>query len=140
MAMGQESRRQAISAFDNHREWSLSTGSLRGTTGGKRELGWLSSESNAAELKASLREATYVVYSYDTPIGWALEDENTGLMERVIPAVNHSATTNIHRGALRDAWESSYHDGTAKGREKWLRDHRAAWENSADAMTSGSRS
>jgi hypothetical protein len=120
MAMGQEARRKAISAFDNHRKWELSTGNLRGVPGAGRDLGWLSSESNAAELKASLHEAVYVVYSYDTPIGWALEDEQTGLLERVIPAVNHSTTTNAHRAVLIEAW-GSYHDGTAKGRKAWLK-------------------
>jgi hypothetical protein len=135
MAMGQEARRKAISAFDNHRKWELSTGNLRGVPGAGRKLGWLSSEKNAAELEASLREAVYVVYSYDTPIGWALEDETTGLLERVIPRPYHTTTTSIHRGVLIEAW-ASFHDGTAKGRAKWLKQHgQDPDEPGPDAMT-----
>lgn len=137
MAMGREARREAISAFDNHRRWALSTGNLRGVPGNGVDLGWLSSESNAAELKASLREAVYVVYSYDTPIGWALEDEETGLLERVIPQPYHTTTTSIHKGVLKEAW-GSYHDGTAKGRKAWLRERgQDPDEPGKDAMTSG---
>lgn len=135
MAMGQEARRKAVSAFDNHRKWELSTGSLKGVPGTGDDLGWLSSESNAAELKASLREAVYVVYSYNTPIGWALEDEETGLLERVIPAASHSNTTGAHQGVLREAWES-FHDGTAKGRKAWLKQRgQDPDEPGPDAMT-----
>lgn len=48
-------------------------------------------------LWPSVRNATYVVYSYDTPIGWFLDDE------WVIPDVKYSVTTSRHQSALRNA-------------------------------------
>lgn len=126
MAMGSESRREAIRAFSNHSQFANSTSSLTAAPGATRDIGWLVGQPHAASLRDSARAASYTVYSYKTPIGWAVEDEETGLFERVIPAVSHSNTTGNHQNILRDAWEGSYHDGTDKGRAAWLADHRAA--------------
>ncbi len=124
MAMGQAGRDQALRKIANHSGFSNSTGSLRRASGAARNLGWLGSRNDVATLRESARRATYTVYSYDTPIGWAVEDEETGLMECVIPDEKHSTTTSGHQSIVKQAWSGSYHDGTARGRAAWLREHR----------------
>lgn len=52
-------------------------------------------EFNAA---AHAGRVVYVVWSYNTPIAWVLDDVTTG--EVVIPPVKYSVTTSKHQGAL----------------------------------------
>lgn len=54
---------------------------------------------------ASVREAVYVVYSYDTPIAWVLEAQH-GASDYVyvIPDVGYSPTTGQHQDACMEAW------------------------------------
>lgn len=123
MAMGGKSQDAARRAFSSHHRYSNSTGNLTGTHGAPRNLGWLGSRADFKQLAASSRKAAYTVYSYDTPIGWAIEDEETGMFERVIPEEQHSSTTSHHQSLLRSAWADSYHDGTPEGRDGWLTDN-----------------
>lgn len=50
-------------------------------------------------IRARLPEATYVVYSYLTPIAWVTEDEDP----LYVPDVRYSVTTSRHQGKCR-AW------------------------------------
>lgn len=48
---------------------------------------------------ASVRRARYVVFSYETPIGWVLYDG-----EKVVPDIGYSLTTGQHQFIVRHAW------------------------------------
>lgn len=100
MAMGGRAQREATSAISACRPFSNSTGSLRGTRGPTRDLGWLSSHQEARKIKELLSRATYVVWSYDTPIGFVSEDENG---ERTAYYIDepHSVTTSHHQTLVR---------------------------------------
>ena len=51
------------------------------------------------EYHDELAFATYVVYSYDTPIGWVTRDGRY-----VVPAQRYSQTTGKHQSILSRAW------------------------------------
>jgi hypothetical protein len=51
------------------------------------------------EQKEELRTASYVVYSYTTPIGWITEDGRT-----VVPDVGYGPTTSQHQYGTLSAW------------------------------------
>lgn len=103
MAMGRRGRDAAERAIANCQSFQNSTGSLRGTRGNTRNLGWLSSHRDAARIQQLLLNATYVVWSYETPIGWVTEDE-TGNVTFYYVEVTHTTTTNQHQSVLRTAW------------------------------------
>jgi hypothetical protein len=75
---------------------------------------------------ASARQAVYVVYSYDTPIGWVLEAPQNGPRNPYwfkVPDVSYSPTTGQHQYACLEAWEAAlrrqgtYRRFPASGRE-----------------------
>jgi hypothetical protein len=77
-----------------------STGSLRGEPGTHRgQLGWLSGIPERHQLNELLHAAVYVVWSYDTPIGFVHEDGTRYVIEET-----HSLTTSHHLSVLRCAW------------------------------------
>lgn len=100
MAMGRRTRDEAERAIANCRPFQNSTGSMRGIRGSTRDLGWLSSHREHAKIKELLGRATYVVWSYNTPIGCVTEDED-GNVTKVYFDESHSATTSQHQGILR---------------------------------------
>lgn len=52
-----------------------------------------------------VRSAVYVVYSYDTPIGWVVEHPHgKDPYIYVIPNVSYSPTTGQHQYAVLEAW------------------------------------
>lgn len=72
----------------------------------------------------SVREAVYVVYSYDTPIAWVLEVQHgTAPYTYVIPDVSYSVTTGQHQMACMEAWgaamraQGAYRRWPGRGRE-----------------------
>ena len=74
----------------NYSEWSM--GSMRGTTqfDGYGQLSVVAHE--------SVSKATYIVYSYDTPIAWHSRRQGW-----VMPDVKYSNTTTRHQGRIRTA-------------------------------------
>lgn len=73
---------------------------------------------------ASVREAVYVVYSYDTPIAWVLEVQyGTSDYTYCIPDVGYSVTTGQHQSAVMEAWaphmrrQGTYRRFPGRGRE-----------------------
>lgn len=100
MAMGGRGRREAENAIASCRPFRNSTGSLRGTRGSTRDLGWLEQHTEAQRIRELLSRATYVVWSYNTPISWVSEDEDG---ERTAYYVDdyHSMTTSHHQGIAR---------------------------------------
>jgi len=97
------SNRDAVACIEGSREFSNSTGSLRGE--------WLAymptetgrmAEDDRNTLQADYRAAEgaslYVVWSYGTPIAWRCKD-----LVRV-PVARHSQTTAKHLAAVRRAW------------------------------------
>jgi hypothetical protein len=103
MAMGGRSRGEAERAISGCHSFSNSTGSLRGTRGSTRDLGWLEQHKDKILLKELLGRASYVVWSYDTPIGFVVEDE-VGNITRYYVDEQHTMTTSHHQGILRVAW------------------------------------
>lgn len=100
MAMAGHTRRAAENAIASCRPFKNSTGSLTGTRGSTRELGWLSSHPDARRIKELLGRAVYVVWSYATPIGFVSEDED-GNRTAYYVDVTHSPTTANHQGVVR---------------------------------------
>lgn len=103
MAMGARGQQTAKSAIAACRPFTNSTGSLRGTRGHTSQLGWLSGHREADRIRRLLATATYVVWSYDTPIGFIAADED-GDTEFYYIAERHSSTTAHHQSLLRQAW------------------------------------
>lgn len=103
MAMGSRSRREIESAIACCRPFKNSTGSMTGTRGSTRTLGWLEQHADARRIKALLSRATYVVWSYNTPIGFVAEDE-AGDIEKFYVEAQHTVTTSHHQGVLKVAW------------------------------------
>jgi hypothetical protein len=55
----------------------------------------------------SVRQAVYVVYSYDTPIAWVLEAPNSSTGDPYwfkVPDISYSITTGQHQMACVEAW------------------------------------
>lgn len=103
MAMGRRTRDEAERAIASCRPFQNSTGSMRGTRGSTRHLGWLEQHTEKARIKELLGRATYVVWSYDTPIGCVTEDEE-GNIAKVYFDEFHTQTTSNHQGILRVAF------------------------------------
>lgn len=100
MAMGGRSRREAENAIGSCRPFKNSTGSFYGTRGSTRDLGWLSSHTEARRIRELLSRAAYVVWSYNTPIAFVSETEDG---ERTAYYVDeaHSMTTSHHQTIAR---------------------------------------
>jgi hypothetical protein len=73
-----------------------------------------------------VREAVYVVYSYDTPIAWVREAPQNGPRNPywyTVPDVGYSPTTGQHQMACMDAWadqmrsQGTYRRLPSRGRE-----------------------
>lgn len=119
MAMGRRTRDEAERAIANCRPFQNSTGSMRGTRGSTRDLGWLSSHREHVKIKELLGRATYVVWSYNTPIGCVTEDDD-GNVTKVYFDESHSATTSQHQGILR----VGFSDFESIGEGPWTRSNR----------------
>lgn len=100
MAMSGKGQREATSAIASCRPFQNSTGSLRGTRGSTRDLGWLSRHADAHRIRELLSRATYVVWSYNTPISWVSETED-GDRQAYYVDEHHSVTTNQHQSVAR---------------------------------------
>lgn len=118
MAMGRRTRDEAERAIRSCRPFRNSTGSMRGTRGSTQSLGWLSSHREANLIKELLGRATYVVWSYDTPIGCVTENED-GNITKVYFDESHTVTTSHHQGILRVAFS----DFEIVGTGPWSRSH-----------------
>lgn len=139
MAMGRRGRDDAERAIANCRPFQNSTGSMRGTRGATRDLGWLSSHREHAKIKELLSRATYVVWSYDTPIGCVTEDEDGNIL-KVYFDESHSATTSQHQGVLRVAFSDfeSIGDGPwSRSQNRSSRPRRAPRVNRQDPLVPG---
>jgi hypothetical protein len=98
---------------DGTRLWSAHSGPAV-------ELGHL-----PARFHASARSAVYVVYSYSTPIAWAVEDDAGRGADHWfhVPDVGYSPTTGQHQYACLEAWEAhlrrqgDYRRGPGRHRE-----------------------
>lgn len=99
---------------DGTRRWS-------GYSGPATTLGHL-----PRRYHASVREAVYVVYSYDTPVAWVLEAPQNGPRKPLwfkIPDVSYSVTTGQHQTACMEAWadhmrsQGNYRRLPGRGRE-----------------------
>lgn len=119
MAMGRRTRDEAERAIASFRPFTNSTGSMRGTRGSTRDLGWLSSHREHVRIKELLSRADYVVWSYDTPIGFVTEDEDGNITKFYVDE-NHSPTTSQHQGILR----CGFGDFEAIGEGPWSRSQR----------------
>jgi hypothetical protein len=103
MAMGRRGRDAAERAIACSRPFTNSTGSLTGSRGSTRDLGHLSSHRDRDRIKELLGRATYVVWSYATPIGFEVEN-GEGTITRYYVDEPHSATTSNHQAILRVSW------------------------------------
>jgi hypothetical protein len=99
---------------DGTRRWS-------GYSGPATSLGHL-----PRRYHASVKHATYVVYSYDTPIAWVVEWTDDGLENPFVyhvPDVSYSPTTGQHQYACLEAWaaalkrQGTYRRFPASGRQ-----------------------
>lgn len=86
-------RQRAGVLASEDKAWQNSSGSLRGEPGRATFTGYL-----PAEHRDAVRAATYVVYSYSTPIAW-----RNAAGQWTCPEVRYSATTSKHQGVVR-AW------------------------------------
>lgn len=73
---------------------------LRGEEGPARRVGYLPDRKGWHE---SVRQARYVVYSYETPIAWEAADGRT-----VIPTKRYSPTTTQHQHEAAKGFGESY--------------------------------
>jgi hypothetical protein len=103
MAMGRRGRDAAERAIACSRPFTNSTGSLTGSRGSTRDLGHLNSHRDRDRIKELLGRATYVVWSYATPIGFEVENDE-GTITRYYVDEPHSATTSNHQAILRVSW------------------------------------
>lgn len=77
-----------------------------------------------ARLHESARSAVYVVYSYDTPIAWVIENPDpheSEPYEYVVPDVGYSPTTGQHQYTVLEAWREFRR---RQGRNRWGMDGR----------------
>jgi len=100
MAMGSRGRREAENAIASCRPFRNSTGSMKGTQGSTRTLGWLENHTDARHIRELLSRAVYVVWSYGTPIAWVSETED-GDRQAYYVDKHHSTTTSHHQGVAR---------------------------------------
>jgi hypothetical protein len=100
MAMSGRGQREATKAIASCRAFTNSTRSLRGTKGPTQELGWLSGHRHAARIKRLLASAVYVVWSYQTPIGFVTEEEDGNITKWYIDE-SHSVSTSHHQTLVR---------------------------------------
>ena len=103
MAMGQRGQQEAVSAFRRQVRYISSGGNLTATPGSARNLGGLHSHPQADYIKDLLSRAEYVVWSYQTPIGFVSLDD--GEVQRFIVDVKHTDITSHHQGLLQIAWD-----------------------------------
>ena len=97
------SNRDAVAFIEGSREFSNSTGSLRGEWLAymPTETGRMAEDDRGtllADYRAADGASLYVVWSYGTPIAWRYGD-----LIRV-PDARHSNTTARHLAAVRQAW------------------------------------
>jgi hypothetical protein len=111
MAMGSKGQRQAETAIRSNRPFTNSTGSFSGTRGSTRDLGWLSRHPQKLRIRELLGRATYVVWSYGTPIGCVAEDED-GDPTNYYFDESFSRTTGGHQSILRYAFSDFETVGT----------------------------
>lgn len=116
MAMGGKAQREVTSAIANLRRFENSTGSMRGTRGSTRELGWLRNHRDKVLIRELLSRATYVVWSYDTPIGCVTEDDD-GHVTKVYFDESHTTTTSHHQTLCR----AGFSDFETVGEGPWKR-------------------
>lgn len=100
MAMSGNGQRRAENAIASCRPFRNSTGSLKGTRGSTRTLGWLESHTDARRIRELLSRAVYVVWSYGTPIAWVSEEES-GDRQAYYVDESHSRTTSHHQTIAR---------------------------------------
>lgn len=100
MAMGSRNRREAENSIAACRPFRNRTGSLKGTRGSTRDLGWLERHAQAGEIRELLSRAVYVVWSYDTPIAFVSEDEDGDRTAYYVDDY-HSVTTSHHQTIAR---------------------------------------
>jgi len=94
MALGIEAKKTIQYGVDSQTDFSLDNVSGRMVRrDDKIVLGRL-----PKRKAAGIEQAVYVVYSYGTPIAWAL-DENTWYIPRIV----YSDTTTHHQGVVRVA-------------------------------------
>lgn len=117
MAMGQRSRREAENAIACCRPFRNSTGSMKGTRGSTRTLGWLESHEDARRIRELLSRAVYVVWSYGTPISWVTEGED-GERTAYYVEVRHSATTSNHQSIAQCGMSEYETIGSDRPRER----------------------
>lgn len=133
MAMGGDGQRKAKMAISNHMPFRNSTGSLSGTQGGTRQLGWLSSHPAREKLLKLLQRASYVVWSYDTPIGFVVPDDPESpdgwpYVQYVIEET-YSTTTSHHQTLVRvgfDRYDDPAVEYTSERRRAENEDRNAA--------------
>lgn len=100
MAMGSRGRSEAENAIGSCRPFRNSTGSMKGTKGSTRALGWLESHTEARRIRELLSRAVYVVWSYNTPIAFVSETED-GDRQAYYVDESHSPTTTNHQCIAR---------------------------------------
>jgi hypothetical protein len=65
-------------------------------------MGWLSSHPEGAYIRDLLGRAEYVVWSYNTPIGFVSLGD--GEVQRFYVDEHHTPTTSQHQSVLKAAW------------------------------------
>lgn len=125
MAMGHRGRQQAEYAIGACRPFQNSTGSLRGTRGSTRELGWLSGHADRRRIQELLSRAVYVVWSYETPIAFVSEDEEGNRTAYYVDET-HTATTSNHQTIARMGMGEYETIGTEVRRERERENRRRA--------------
>lgn len=88
-------RALAVTLSHNGTAWKNANGTLRGEAGGATVTGQL-----PREFAEEAHAATYVIYSYATPIAW---QDRSGRW--VVPMVRYSVTTSRHQSVAHAiAW------------------------------------
>lgn len=112
---------------DGTRRWS-------GHSGPALTMGHLPSR-----YRSFVREAVYVVYSYDTPIAWVREPNRLadGGDELIyeIPDIGYSVTTGQHQMAVMEAWAP--HMRRQGNYRRWPESHRATVQVPGNAVVYG---
>lgn len=143
MGMSGDGQSKAKRAISNHQSFKNSTGSLSGTQGSTRQLGWLSSHPARGKLLRLLARASYVVWSYNTPIGFVVPEdpEDPGaLYTQYVIEESHSTTTSHHQTLCRvgfDRYDDPVGETTAR-RNQERAEARNAARREARTRPSGS--